>query len=86
MAPWVTVIGETVVNTGTGFQTVTELGPTALKSAMLTACTVTVFGLGKVAGAMYTPDVLIVPVGAAPPVTLLTCQVTDIFDEPVTVT
>jgi hypothetical protein len=44
-----------------------------------------VFGLGKVAGAVYTPVELIVPVEAAPPVTLLTCQVTEVLAEPVTV-
>ena len=85
IAPCVTGIGETVVSTGTGFHSVTALCPAALESAMLTACTVTVFGLGRVAGAVYTPDALIVPVDAAPPVTLLTCQVTDEFDDPVTV-
>ena len=50
--PCATDIGETVVSTGVGFQSVTALCPAALESAMLTACTVTVFGLGKFAGAV----------------------------------
>jgi hypothetical protein len=85
IAPCVTGIGEIVVSTGTGFQSVTALWPAALESAMLTACTVTEFGLGNAAGAVYTPDALIVPVEAAPPVTPFTCQVTDMFEVPVTV-
>jgi len=52
---------------------------------MLTACTVTEFGLGAADGAVYIPDALISPVALAPPVTPFTCHVTDIFDEPVTV-
>ncbi|MGD0956888.1 MAG: hypothetical protein ABR953_08645 [Candidatus Acidiferrales bacterium] len=73
------------MSTGTGFKSVTALAPLAFESAALTACTATVFGFGSVAGAEYMPDELIVPVAEAPPVTPLTCQVTDAFDEPVTV-
>jgi hypothetical protein len=72
-------------STGTGFNSVTALAPLALESAALTACTVTVFGFGKLAGAEYMPDELIVPVDELPPVTPFTCQVTDVFDEPLTV-
>ncbi len=85
IAPWVTGIGEIVVSTGTGFHSVTALCPAALESATMTACTETEFGLGSVAGAVYTPEALIVPVEAAPPVTPFTCQVTDVFEVPVTV-
>jgi hypothetical protein len=34
---------------------------------------------------VYIPDALIVPVEALPPVTPFTCQVTEVFDDPVTV-
>jgi hypothetical protein len=85
MVPAGTDIGETLASTGTGFSSVTALCPEALELAILTACTVTEFGLGNVAGARYTPDALIVPVAIAPPLTPLTSQVTDVFDVPVTV-
>jgi len=51
-APCCTDIGEIVVSTGVGFQSVTALCPAAPESALLTACTVTVFGFGNVAGAV----------------------------------
>jgi hypothetical protein len=85
MVPAGTDIGETLASTGTGFSSVTALCPEALELAILTACTVTEFGLGSVAGARDTPDALIVPVAIAPPLTPLTSQVTDVFDVPVTV-
>jgi hypothetical protein len=72
-------------STGTGFCNVTGLLPVAVASAVLTARTVTVFEPGTVAGAVYKPDELIVPVPALPPATPFTCQVTEVFDEPVTV-
>jgi hypothetical protein len=43
------------------------------------AVTVTVAGLGTVAGALKTPEVEIVPVVAPPPVTPFTCQVTAVL-------
>src|SRR5713101_7416141 len=52
-------------------------------SACDTAVTVTVFGLGTAAGAVYRPAVEIVPTVALPPVTPFTCQVTAVFVVPV---
>src|ERR1700751_2933557 len=49
------------------------------------AVTVTLAGLGTADGAVYRPEVEMVPCVESPPVTLLTCQVTAIFVEPVTV-
>jgi hypothetical protein len=83
--PAVTDIGETLAITGVGFHSVTVLWPAALDSAALSAWMVTLFGLGRVAGAVYTPVALIVPVAARPPVTPFTCQVTLVFEAPVTV-
>jgi hypothetical protein len=40
---------------------------------------------GTVFGALYRPDELIVPAAALPPATPFTCQVTEVFVEPVTV-
>jgi hypothetical protein len=82
--PVLTDGGAMPLSTGTGFKRVTTLAPLALESAALTACTVTLFGLGTLAGAEYIPDEFIVPVTALPPATPFTCQVTDVFDEPVT--
>jgi hypothetical protein len=45
-------------------------------SATETAFTVTVAGFGTAAGAVYRPDVEIVPTVEFPPVTLFTCHVT----------
>src|SRR5919108_5931357 len=45
-------------------------------SAWDTAVTVTVTGLGTAPGAVYRPELEIVPTVALPPVTPLTCQVT----------
>jgi hypothetical protein len=45
-------------------------------SATEIAFTVTVAGFGTAPGAVYNPDVEIVPTVALPPVTLFTCQVT----------
>jgi hypothetical protein len=74
-----------LVSTGTGFCNVTALLPVAVASAELTARTVTVLELGTIAGAVYTPDELIVPVAALPSATPFTCQVTAVFDDPATV-
>jgi hypothetical protein len=55
------------------------------ESAALTAIMVTEFGLGKLAGDVYMPAELIVPVAALPPLAPFTNQFTEIFDEPVKV-
>jgi hypothetical protein len=54
-------------------------------TALETAVTVTVLGVGTAEGAVYKPVVLIVPWVESPPVTLLTCQMTDTSVGPVTV-
>ena len=84
-APAGTDVGAMPASTGTGFCNVTALLPDAEASAELTARTVTVLELGTVAGAVYMPDALIVPVAALPPATPFTCQVTAVFDDPATV-
>ena len=84
-APAGTDVGAMPVSTGTGFCNVTALLPDAAASAELTALTVTVLELGTVAGAVYTPVELIVPVAALPPATPFTCHVTAVFDDPATV-
>src|SRR5205085_1992219 len=53
-------------------------------SAWLMAVTVIV-PAGIALGAVYSPALLIVPVAALPPVTLLTCHVTAVLAEPVAV-
>jgi len=57
---------------------------TLLESAELTAAMFTVAGDGAVAGAVYRPELEIVPTVELPPVTAFTSQVTAVFDEPVT--
>jgi len=71
--------------TGIGFSSVTVTLAEMFASAALTAITVNVFGLGRLAGAVYIPAELIVPVAALPPVTPFTNQFTELFAEPVTV-
>src|SRR5438045_7226119 len=48
-------------------------------SACDTAVTATVAGFGTTAGAVYRPELDIVPTVALPPVTPLTCQVTAVL-------
>jgi hypothetical protein len=84
-APAGTDDGAMPASTGTGFCNVTVLLPDAEVSAELMAPTVTVLEAGTVFGAVYAPDELIVPVAALPPATPFTCQVTEVFDDPVTV-
>jgi len=84
-APEGTEDGKMPVSTGTKFSRVTTPPPDADASAALTARTVTVFEPGTLPGAVYKPEELIVPVVALPPVTPSTCQVTELFEEPVTV-
>jgi hypothetical protein len=59
--------------------TVTCADPVRAGLALETAVTVTVAGVGTCAGAVYTPEVEIVPALALPPVTPLTCQLTAVF-------
>jgi hypothetical protein len=65
--------------------TVTLADADFVVSACDTAVTVTVAGLGTAEGAVYSPDVEIVPTVESPPVTPLTCQVTAVLEVPVTV-
>jgi hypothetical protein len=78
--PIETDAGEMLLSTGTGFQSVTALFPDALESAELTAETVKVFVAGTIAGAVYMPDELIVPVVVFPPVTPFTSQETCVLE------
>jgi hypothetical protein len=55
-----------------------------VESAAETAVTVTAAGEGTVIGAVYMPDVEIMPIVALPPATPLTLQFTEVFDAPVT--
>jgi hypothetical protein len=50
--PVETEVGATLASTGIGFHSVTTLLPKELESAALTACTVTVFEFGTLAGAV----------------------------------
>jgi hypothetical protein len=65
--------------------TVTWTDIDLVESAADTAVTVTVAGEGTVIGAVYTPDVEIIPTVALPPAVPLTLQFTAVFEEPVTV-
>src|SRR5581483_340855 len=62
-----------------GWPMVTRALADLLGSACEIAFTFTVGGGGSVAGATYTPNVLMVPTLLLPPFTLLTCQVTVVF-------
>lgn len=84
-APEVIDDGVMPVSSGAGLSNVTPLLPDALASAALKACTVTVPELGTLPGAVYRPEELIVPAEVLPPVTPFTCQVTEVFDDPLTV-
>ncbi len=83
-APAVTVAvpGAIEILTGVGEEAevmVTVADADLLVSACEMAVTVTVAGLGTVAGALNAPEVEIVPVVAFPPVTPFTCQVTAVL-------
>jgi hypothetical protein len=77
--------GVTLVSTGIGFIKVTAALLDAAESAALTARTVTEPELGTLPGAVYMPEELITPVAVLPPVTPFTCQLTVVFDDPVTI-
>jgi hypothetical protein len=72
------------VMTGVGFHSVTLLVSLAVASAALVAFTLTVFGLGKLAGAVYFPFVSIVPVVLVPLFAPFTDHVTLVLDVPLT--
>ena len=76
--------GEIPVSTGVGLRSVTALVPFFEESAELTALTVTELGLGRVAGAVYLPEVSMMPREADPRAASLTYQVTAVFEVPVT--
>jgi hypothetical protein len=82
-APAGTEGGAMLASTGAGFCNVTALVPVAVASAELTARTVTMLEPGTAFGAVYMPDELIVPAAALPPATPFTCQVTEVFVDPV---
>src|SRR5438876_896764 len=71
--------GEIVMLTAVADVIVTWAEADFVASAWDTAVTVTVPGLGTTAGAVYSPELEIVPTVALPPVTPLTCQVTAVL-------
>jgi hypothetical protein len=77
--------GVTLVSTGDGFHSVTAPLPDAAASAELTAPTLTVLNDGTLTGAVYIPEEFMIPVDVLPPVTPLTCQLTEGFEDPLTV-
>src|SRR5882762_1494760 len=83
-APIGVVCGAILLRTGIGFSNVTVMLAEIFESAALTALTVAVFGLGRLAGDVYIPAELIAPVTALPPLAPFTNQFTEIFAEPVT--
>lgn len=78
----VAVAGSTFTEILSCSVTATEL--LARGSAALTAVTATLGGDGKITGAVYIPDELIVPAFALPPGTPFTCHDTLVFELPVT--
>jgi hypothetical protein len=75
-APIANVWGLTLLITGLGFQSVRSLISAALESAALTALIAALPELSILAGAVYKPEVLIVPTVALPPAMPLTNQFT----------
>jgi hypothetical protein len=63
----------------------TDAAPLAVGVATLVARIVAVAGFGTAPGAVYRPDVEIVPLVVLPPVIPLTLHVTAVFDVPATV-
>jgi len=86
--PVLVVVGLIPVITGVGFHSVTLLVPLAVASAALVAFTLTVFGFGKLAGAVYFPFASIVPAAPiptfVPPFVPFTDHVTPVLDVPFT--
>jgi hypothetical protein len=83
--PASSAVGEIALRVGAGLTTVTAAVPTRVGSTTLAAFTVTTFGEGGTAGAVYRPLASIVPTVAFPPTTSFTDQVTPWFALPVTV-
>jgi hypothetical protein len=76
-----TLAVEGVADTETGGAVmVTVAAALLVESAALVAVIVTVPGLGMADGAVYRPDVEIVPTCEEPPVIPLTLQTTAVFD------
>ncbi len=75
-APAANEVGDTLEIAGIGFSHVTVPVPVALASACAVAVIDTVFELGIVAGAVYTPPAVIVPAAEPPPATPFTAHVT----------
>ena len=79
-------VGEIEMATGTCAAVIVSVAEADLvESAWAIAVTVTLAGLGTAEGAVYRPEVEMVPCVESPPVTPLTCQVTAVFVVPVTV-
>ena len=77
--------GEMPVKIGVGLRRVTTLEAVFDASAALVALTFTVFGEGRVAGAVYFPVASIIPSADEPPAVPFTDQVTPVLEEPITV-
>ncbi len=76
MLPVLLCVARALATVGMGLRMDSVNEPDTVGVAWLTAVTVTVLGEGMVAGGVYRPEVEIVPVTVAPPVTPLTCHVT----------
>jgi hypothetical protein len=83
--PASTAVGDIELRLGAGLTMVTDAVPVRVGSTTLVAFTVTTFGEGGIAGAVYRPLASIVPSVALPPATSFTDQVTPWFALPVTV-
>jgi len=83
--PASTVEGESELRVGAGLTTVTDAEPVRLGSTTLAAFTVTTFGEGGIAGAVYRPLASIMPIEELPPTKPFTDQVTAELPVPATV-
>lgn len=73
--PAFTVDGLTLLKIGVGLSSATDALALAAVLTVLTAVTVTLFGVGKVCGATYSPPELMVPIVEFPPATPFTDQI-----------
>src|SRR5512146_3290894 len=86
-APAATLMFPGVTTTGSPeLLMVTDATPVLVVSDCRTAVIVTLLGVGTTAGAVYRPLESMVPNVGLPPLTLLTCHVTAVLLEPLTVT
>ena len=85
VAPSATCMVCGVTETAISLATVTIDADFLEPSTTLAACTEIVAGIGKMAGAVYTPPESIVPTAAFPPGIPFTFQVTELLDEWATV-